>query len=388
MIEIKDKYNCCGCAACIQRCPKQCISLEEDNEGFLYPNVNKLLCVDCHLCEKVCPILNKKEDKKPIIALAAINTDEGIRLKSSFGGIFTLLAEKIIANEGMVFGAAFDKNWEVHHEEGITIEDLCKFRGSKYVQSKIENSYKKTEYLLKEGKKVLFSGTPCQIAGLKCFLQKEYLNLTTVDFICHGVPSPGIWRWYIKNQIFGTTNTSSKLKDINFRDKTYGWRDFQLTFQFKSSTPISSTNNANGYMIAFLNNICLRPSCYQCPAKSGRSHSDITIADFWGVNNFNIDLDDNKGTSLVLINTNKGLELVKNINMNSKEININKALESNKSWHESAKVHELRNLFYKQYKKHESDFTSFTQDLIHTKSITKRVIRKIFRTLGYNQLPI
>lgn len=157
MIEIKDKHNCCGCAACIQRCPKQCISLEEDNEGFLYPNVNKLLCVDCHLCEKVCPILNKKEDKKPIIALAAINTDEGIRLKSSSGGIFTLLAEKIIANEGMVFGAAFDKNWEVHHEEGITIEDLCKFRGSKYVQSKIENSYKKTEYLLKEGKKVLFS---------------------------------------------------------------------------------------------------------------------------------------------------------------------------------------------------------------------------------------
>lgn len=143
MIEIKDKHNCCGCAACIQRCPKQCISLEEDNEGFLYPNVNKLLCVDCHLCEKVCPILNKKENKKPIIALAAINTDEGIRLKSSSGGIFTLLAEKIIANEGMVFGAAFDKNWEVHHEEGITIEDLCKFRGSKYVQSKIENSYKK-----------------------------------------------------------------------------------------------------------------------------------------------------------------------------------------------------------------------------------------------------
>lgn len=388
MIEIKDKHNCCGCAACVQRCPKQCISLEEDNEGFLYPIVNKSLCVNCHLCEKVCPVLNKQDDTKPVIALAAINTDEEIRLKSSSGGIFTLLAEKIIANEGVIFGAAFNKNWEVHHEEGATIGDLCKFRGSKYVQSKIENSYKRTEYFLKEGKEVLFSGTPCQIAGLKCFLQKDYLNLTTVDFICHGVPSPGIWEWYLKNHIFTKTNTSSKLKDINFRDKTFGWQNYRLAFQFKSHTPILSANNTNGYMLAFLNDICLRPSCYKCPTKKGSSHSDITIADFWGINEFNIEMDDNKGTSLVLINTKKGVELIKEIKMQSKKVSIDKALALNQSWKKSAKTHELRNLFYKQYKKHESDFTSFTQDLIHTKSITKRVIRKIFRTLGYNQLPI
>lgn len=347
MIEIKDKHNCCGCAACVQRCPKQCISLEEDNEGFLYPIVNKSLCVNCHLCEKVCPVLNKQDDTKPVIALAAINTDEEIRLKSSSGGIFTLLAEKIIANEGVIFGAAFNKNWEVHHEEGATIEDLCKFRGSKYVQSKIENSYKRTEYFLKEGKEVLFSGTPCQIAGLKCFLQKDYLNLTTVDFICHGVPSPGIWEWYLKNHIFTKTNTSSKLKDINFRDKTFGWQNYRLAFQFKSHTPILSANNTNGYMLAFLNDICLRPSCYKCPTKKGSSHSDITIADFWGINEFNIEMDDNKGTSLVLINTKKGVELIKEIKMQSKKVSIDKALALNQSWKKSAKPHELRNLFYK-----------------------------------------
>jgi len=306
MIEIKEKYNCCGCGACIQKCPKQCISLKEDHEGFLYPNVNKSLCINCHLCEKVCPVLNKKNNKKPLIALASINTNENIRLKSSSGGIFTLLAEKIIAKGGVVFGAAFDKNWEVHHEEASAIEDLCKFRGSKYVQSRIENSYKRAEYLLKEGKNVLFSGTPCQIAGLKCFLQKEYSNLTTIDFICHGVPSPGIWKWYLQNQIY--TITPSKLKNINFRDKTLGWREYQLAFQFKSTNSFSSSNSSNGYMLAFLNDICLRPSCYKCPTKSGSSHSDITIADFWSIKSFNIDMDDNKGTSLVLINTNQGLD--------------------------------------------------------------------------------
>ena len=386
MIEIKNKYNCCGCGACIQKCPKQCISLEEDNEGFLYPNVNQSLCINCHLCEIVCPVLHKKNNKKPLIALAAINPQEDTRLNSSSGGIFTLLAEKTIAKDGVVFGASFDKNWEVHHDEATTTNDIGKFRGSKYVQSKTENSYKRAEHLLKEGKEVLFSGTPCQIAGLKNFLQKEYTNLITVDFICHGVPSPGIWKWYLKTQII--TNTSFKLKNINFRDKTLGWRQFQLVFQFKSSNSISSSNSANGYMIAFLNDICLRPSCYKCSTKSGSSHSDITIADFWKIKSFNINMDDNKGTSLVLVNTNKGLKLINKINMEAKEVNIDRALTSNKSWQESAKIHELRNLFYKKYRKHNSDFTVFVQDLVHTKSIIKRIIRKIFRTLGYKQLPI
>lgn len=386
MIEIKDKHDCCGCAACIQKCPKQCISLKEDNEGFLYPCVDQSHCINCHLCEKVCPVLHTKNNKKPLIALAAINPQEDIRLNSSSGGIFTLLAERTIANNGVVFGASFDKKWEVHHEDAITTDDLFKFRGSKYVQSRIGNSYKGAEHLLKGGYEVLFSGTPCQIAGLKSFLQKEYSNLLTVDFICHGVPSPGIWRWYLRNQV--SKNELSNIKSINFRDKTFGWREYKLAFQFKSSNSISSSNCANGYMIAFLNDICLRPSCYKCPTKSGSSHSDITIADFWGIKSFNIGMDDNKGTSLILVNTNKGLELINKIKIKAKEVNINQALASNKSWEKSAKVHEMRNLFYKEYRKHDLDFNSFTQDLIHTKCIIKRIIRKIFRILGYKQLPI
>ena len=201
MIEIKDKKDCCGCSACVQRCPKQCITLKEDNEGFLYPIVDKKTCIDCGLCEKVCPILHQGEPQKPLKVYAAKNLNEEIRRQSSSGGIFTLLAEQVIQEGGVVFGARFDENWEVKHDYTETIEGLAVFRGSKYVQSRIEDNYKKAEEFLKQGRKVLFSGTPCQIAGLKRFLRKEYEELLTVDFVCHGVPSPGVWRKYLKETV-------------------------------------------------------------------------------------------------------------------------------------------------------------------------------------------
>lgn len=200
MIRIYNKHDCCGCNSCVQRCPKSSITMREDEEGFLYPDVDESTCIDCGLCETVCPVIHQSTVRKPIAVCAAKNKDEKIRLSSSSGGAFTALAESVIDEDGVVFGAKFDEDWSVVHDYMETREGLAAFRGSKYVQSRIGDSFKKAEQFLKAGRKVLFSGTPCQIAGLKRFLRKEYDNLLTVDFICHGVPSPGVWREYLKEE--------------------------------------------------------------------------------------------------------------------------------------------------------------------------------------------
>jgi coenzyme F420-reducing hydrogenase beta subunit len=200
MITITDKAKCVGCNACEQCCSSQSITMQEDIEGFLYPYVNTETCTNCRLCEKVCPVINQKDQSKPLICYAAKNKDEEIRLESSSGGVFTLLAEKVIREGGVVFGARFNESWEVVHDYAETIERLSVFRGSKYVQSRIGKTYIHVKQFLKKGRFVLFSGTPCQIAGLRLFLGREYDNLLTVDVVCHGVPSPKIWNMYL-NQI-------------------------------------------------------------------------------------------------------------------------------------------------------------------------------------------
>lgn len=236
MINILDKKDCCGCASCVQVCPKQCISMNEDCEGFLYPKVDSAACIDCGLCEKVCPVINQNEPKEPLAVYAAMNSNEKIRLKSSSGGIFTLIAEQILADGGVVFGARFNENWEVIHDYAETVEGLEPFRGSKYVQSLIGDNYKYAKQFLLEGRKVLFSGTPCQIAGLKKFLCKEYENLLTVEMVCHGVPSPKVWRDYLQyrraQHVVGKNAVSSSIDElpvitgISFRDKISGWKKY------------------------------------------------------------------------------------------------------------------------------------------------------------------
>jgi coenzyme F420-reducing hydrogenase beta subunit len=175
--------------------------MQEDMEGFLYPGVNEECCCDCGLCNKVCPIINPLGTRKPLYVYAAKSRDEEIRRQSSSGGIFTLLAERILDENGVVFGARFDGNWEVMHDYVETKEGLGFFRGSKYVQSRIGESYLQAQEFLEKGRKVLFSGTPCQISGLKLFLGKEYDNLLTIDFVCHGVPSPKVWRMYLSQLV-------------------------------------------------------------------------------------------------------------------------------------------------------------------------------------------
>ena len=297
MISTIDKFLCCGCSSCVQRCPKQCISLKEDKEGFLYPIVDDEICIDCGLCEKVCPVLNLYEERLPYGVYAVKHKNDEIRMASSSGGVFTLLAEQVLDEGGVVFGARFDECWEVMHDYTETREGLTAFRGSKYVQSRIGNSYKQAEKFLREGRKVMFTGTPCQIAGLKSYLRKEYDNLLAVDFVCHGVPSPKVWRIYLKEI---TNNHCQSIKYINFRDKRTGWKNYSVSIIYTSGTTIQTPYFENIFMKEFLSDFCLRPSCYQCVYKLGKSGADITMGDFWGIEKVRPDLDDDKGCGLVL----------------------------------------------------------------------------------------
>lgn len=378
MINIQDKSKCCGCSACVQRCPKNCISLAEDSEGFLYPHVNEEICVDCGLCEKVCPVQNQAHPRQPLEVFAAKNPNEEIRMKSSSGGVFTLLAEKVIQECGVVFGAKFDENWEVVHGYTETVEGLEAFRGSKYVQSRIGESYIDAERFLKEGRKVLFSGTPCQIAGLRLYLRKEYQNLLLVDFVCHGVPSPMIWRDYLKETIrpLGVVGknmvSSSSLKGmpvitgISFRDKRNGWKKFGFAVHSKSASkadqnlvsPSIDTDDdtifyephrENLYMEGFLKNLYLRPSCYICPSKAGKSGSDYTLADLWGAKQVVSEWADDKGLSACLVFDDKLQIEAGQINL--KEIALDDVLGQNPAYVRSSRLKGGRSKFFAKYVK-------------------------------------
>ena len=221
MIEITEQVKCTGCSACANICPKQCISMVADLEGFLYPSVDTKECINCGLCEKICPILKKNPIKSDdIIAYAAMLNNTDIRLESSSGGVFTAIAESVIDKNGVVFGAELDENFNVIHTYVETKEELKKFRGSKYVQSVIGETYKRAKGFLDQGRFVLFTGTPCQIGGLYAYLNKDYDNLITQDLICHGVPSPMVWRKYLE---FREDISHAGVRRMSFRHKKYGW---------------------------------------------------------------------------------------------------------------------------------------------------------------------
>jgi coenzyme F420-reducing hydrogenase beta subunit len=304
--------KCTGCHACFSACPTNAISICRDYAGFLYPTINQELCVDCNLCVRICPInkIARSDTNNSALpkAFACINADGLIRYESSSGGAFTAFAEEILSNGGVVFGARFDPEFNVVHDYTETIEGLSKFRGSKYVESSIGLTLKIAKQFLQEGRLVLFSGTPCQIEGLLSFLGKEYQNLITIDLICHGVPSPMIWAKYIR---YRNKQYKSTPERVSFRDKRLGWKLFSLSIEYQNMRKYSKSLNDDLYMQLFLNNVCLRESCYKCKFKVLHRKSDITIADFWGIERKNPELFDNRGTSLLLIHSSKGYELTK-----------------------------------------------------------------------------
>lgn len=336
--------------------------MQEDSEGFLYPVVNEERCVGCGVCEKACPSLSPNEMRRPLKALAAINKDEKVRKKSSSGGIFSLMAEKVLVQGGWVFGARFNDSWEVIHDKTNKKEELDSYRGSKYVQSRIGSCFAEAEELLKEGQFVMFVGTPCQIAGLHRFLGKSYDRLLTIDFICHGVPSPAVWRWYIKRVagklilphwlygLFGWAVPIGVIRGIEFRNKQRGWKQFQMFFKSKNGRENACFHWEDSYMRAFLNNYDLRPSCYRCLDKEGRSHSDITIADFWNVHKVIDGFDDNMGTSLVLVNTPQGNVFLQDVDCKMQAVDFDEAIQYNPSWRKSYELNPKRQEFFQCYK--------------------------------------
>ncbi len=353
MIEITNKRDCCGCEACRQVCPKGCIELVSDEEGFAYPQVDKATCIDCGLCERVCPVINPHNPVKPLVAYAAKNKDEAIRHKSSSGGVFSLLAEKILSQDGVVFGAKFDEEWRVVHSYAESVEQLAQFRGSKYVQSAIGDSYVKVEEFLKEGRKVLFSGTPCQVAGLKHFLRRDYDNLLAVEVVCHGVPSPKVWNDYLIERRQEEGCGEDKITDVSFRDKTNGWKRYGVRMDFAShSRAILHTEDT--FMKGFLKNLTLRPSCYHCAAREGRSGADIALADYWGVWNIHEGIDDDRGVGLVVVNTDKGAKWYNELRekIDDRVSDYSKAVVSNPCMIESVAAPKDRAAFWYLYGGH------------------------------------
>ena len=313
MITITDKHNCCGCGACAERCPKGCIAMREDAEGFLYPEVDRSACIGCGLCESVCPYNGKHDRREPADVLAVKNRNGGDRMASSSGGVFIALAENVVAGGGTVFGAVFDDGWQVAHTCADTVGGLRPMMGSKYVQSRVGGAYARAEKLLKEGRKVMFTGTPCQTAGLRSFLRKEYDNLLAVDIMCHGVPSPGVWRRYLEDNF--TNNGGTRITAINFRDKRKeGWARYNVVIRGtdgdRERELSASVYVANPFMRGFMADAYLRPSCHRCPFKHGASGGDLIIADYWGAARAVPDFADDKGVSLVIVNTEKGRKAV------------------------------------------------------------------------------
>ncbi|MBQ7890383.1 MAG: Coenzyme F420 hydrogenase/dehydrogenase, beta subunit C-terminal domain [Erysipelotrichaceae bacterium] len=335
MPNLANLTQCTGCTACSAVCPKQCIEMKKDAEGFLHPFVNSDQCIQCHLCEKVCPVLSDCSVNKVIpSACAVISKDESIRLDSSSGGFFSELSTKILEDNGYIYGAAYNELFEVHHICVDNVNDLSKLRGAKYSQSNLGDTFIDIKTKLDQNIKVLFSGTPCQVAGLKSYLRKEYDNLICVDFVCHGVPSPMAWKEYIKYRS-ELDNQGELPVSINLRSKDTGWSKYTYSnlFEYKNGKKQYNSSSDSLFMKLFVGDYINRLSCSDCKFKGYSRVSDFTIGDFWGIWDIDPVMDDNKGTSVVLVQSEKGKKLLDEIknNLIIKEVTLEQASQQNPS---------------------------------------------------------
>lgn len=310
MVNINKVGNaCCGCGACEQICKFNAIKMIATAEGFLYPIIDMDKCTNCGMCAKSCPVLNAqyKNFKKPK-SFAVMANDE-IRYNSSSGGVFSVLAYYFLKNNGYVAGAIWDKDGSVKHVVSDKKEVVNEMRGSKYLQSEMRDCYLKIKDLLKTQNQVLFTGTPCQIAGLKSFLGKEYDNLFTLEIICHGTPSPKVFRKYLQENL----SANEEFIKTNFRDKIQGWSHKHIITTETNLRTFSTKIKEHDFSQAFLKDLCLRKSCGECKFNKLSRQADITMGDFWGVWKYDKNLDDKKGTSIVFLNNKRGEELFNNI---------------------------------------------------------------------------
>lgn len=309
MIKITDPSKCCGCTACAEICSHGAIEMHPDKLGFLYPVVDVAKCVDCGLCDKVCSFVPDTREGRSVPKTAKVDVfavrhkESEILAQSQSGGAFSAMAEQVLKRRGLVYGAAFDESHMVRHIRIDALEGLPALRGSKYVQSDIMGIYGQILGDLRNGLEVLFTGTPCQVAGLKSYVPKTLQDgLLTMDFICHGVPSPAVWKDYLDYM-----SCQGKIVKANFRDKSVaGWKEHKETFIYSNGVK----KVADSFRVLFYKNIMLRHSCSVCPYNVINHKSDVTVADFWGVDEILPQMDGPEGTSMVICNTSKGQELI------------------------------------------------------------------------------
>ena len=315
-----NKSNCCGCSACYSACPVNAITMKPDKEGFLYPHIDEEKCIGCNACVKSCAFKsdienrtykNENCEKKFIKVYAVKHKDDNVRRLSRSGGIFTALTTEILRQKGAIYGCILNEKKEAIHCRVTTENERNAMRGSKYVQSDTTGIFQQVRLDLDRGMQVLYTGTSCQIAGLKSFLKKDYENLLCVDIVCHGVPSPKVWKDYLEWQ---EKKNDAKCIEVNFRNKVdYGWPAHIETLILEKSNGKKKRVDSRIYTDLFYSHNILRVSCSKCPYKSVNHPGDITIADYWGINKAAPGFNDNKGVSLVIVNTEKGMKIFKTV---------------------------------------------------------------------------
>lgn len=338
-----ESSRCTGCGACAAICSRNAISMEPDREGFVHPVIRRDLCTDCGLCERVCPVgAEARENKIPEQSFLAMAKDETLCLKSSSGGVFSLLAERTLQNGGLVFGCEMAQDCYSAHHVGIdSPEKLGPLRGSKYLESDPEDTFRQAKAALKQGKQVLFTGTPCQIAGLQAFLSgMDTEKLLAVDVICHGVPAPDVWKRYLE-ELEG--QFGAKAETVSFRSKAEGWQRYSLECTFQNGRVYRKSVLEDPYLRGYVENLFLRPACHNCGFKGNGYHSDLTISDFWGVGRIFPELAGAAGVSLVIAHTEKGLEAAKTLeNCRMEPVKLEQALRSNPSYYGPVKPNPWR----------------------------------------------
>lgn len=374
MIDIQKEEQCCGCEACSNICPKKCIDMVQHN-SFYYPKVNKNDCIDCHLCEKVCPVIHhEKKIDLPKFAVAGYNKDDKTRYNSTSGGAFYLLAKSVIEEGGLAYGVVFDNKFQTKFIKAKTLDELKLLQGSKYPQSRVNNIFIEIKKDLQTGKLVIFCGTPCQVYGLFNYLRGKTDNLILVDLICHGVPSPSIWEMYLASFF-----RYEKIKRIIFKDKRSGWKKWRVVIETNKRI-YSAERLQDVYMSSYLGGYNVRPHCYECVFKGLTRVSDITIADAWGVPEKNKNLNDDQGLSAVISNSDKGYRCIENIKDEFlfEEYKFEDLVKGNKAYFESIDCSIFRDLFM-WFVKHNKSIFAFK--LFSLNNFSGKVILRISKIL-------
>lgn len=356
MIKLAGHKLCSGCGACAAVCSRSAITLCADDEGFLQPLVDESRCVLCGACEKVCPVMNGREDRRPINCYAAVSRDEALRENSSSGGVFSELANWILAKGGCVYGCVMDMDHlRAFHTKTETINELGRMRKSKYVQSEIEPAvYQDVKRELVRGRCVMFTGTPCQISGIRAFLGRDWDNLYLVALICHGVPSRMFLRKFVEQK---QRRVGSSFAYMDFRSKANGWGNFSIECKNDhAETVYLEGQQTNSYMRLFNYNVAFRESCYLCQGRCGKAPFDLLIGDFWGIDKICPDMLDGRGVSAVLAYTEKGVWLMSNTDLERQSTSFSSIVSSNKNVQESESRPWLRCIIYKALKYFDFDF--------------------------------